>query len=112
MTSKRSVDFFRHPFDHQIEASDYRLNPFEQWKPPYLGGSVLELGCGLGNLSLEAARRGLDVTALDACPNAVIDLERRARAEALALRVHQADLARRRNLRRGCLDRAADVLHL
>jgi tellurite methyltransferase len=93
MGSNRSVEFFRHQFGHQIEAGDYRLNPFEQWTLPYLGGAVLELGCGLGNLSLEAARRGLSVTALDACPNAVADLERRAQAERLALKVEQTDLA-------------------
>jgi len=94
MDGNRSVEFFRHQFEQQIEAGDYRLNPFEQWTLPYLGGAVLELGCGLGNLALEAARRGLSVTALDACPNAVEDLERRAHAERLAVQVEQADLTR------------------
>ena len=93
MDGNRSVEFFRHQFEQQIEAGDYRLNPFEQGTLPYLDGAVLELGCGLGNLSLEAARRGLHVTALDACPNAVADLERRAQAERLALMVEQTDLA-------------------
>lgn len=93
MGSSRSVEFFRHQFEQQIETTDYRLNPFEEWTLPYLAGSVLELGCGLGNLSLAAARQGLDVTALDACPNAVADLRRRAQAETLALRVEEADLA-------------------
>ena len=93
MGSSRSVEFFRHQFEQQIETTDYRLNPFEEWTLPFLRGSVLELGCGLGNLSLAAARQGLDVTALDACPNAVADLRRRAQAETLALRVEEADLA-------------------
>jgi tellurite methyltransferase len=92
MDSNRSVEFFRHQFEHQIEATDYRLNPFEEWSLPYVSGRVLELGCGLGNLSLEAARRGASVTALDACPNAVADLQRRAQAEALAIQVREADL--------------------
>jgi tellurite methyltransferase len=93
MDPNRSVDFFREQFDRQIDAADYALNPFERWVLPYLHGSVLELGCGLGNLTLAAARRGLTVTALDACPNAVADLQRRARAEQLAVRVEEADLA-------------------
>ena len=92
MVPNESVDFFARQFDRQIAAGDYQLNPFEQWTLPYLCGAVLELGCGLGNLSLEAARRGLSVTALDACPNAVADLERRAQAEQLAVKVGQADL--------------------
>ena len=54
-------------FDQQIEAAEYRLNPFEEWVLPHLRGTLLELGCGLGNLTLTAARRGLSVTALDAC---------------------------------------------
>lgn len=93
MGPNRSVDFFRAQFDRQIDTADYQLNPFEQWALPHLHGSVLELGCGLGNLTLAAARRGLAVTALDACPNAVADLQRRAQAEQLAVRVEEADLA-------------------
>lgn len=93
MEANRSVDFFRSQFDQQIEAADYRLNPFEEWALPHLRGTMLELGCGLGNLTLTAARRGLSVTALDACPNAVVDLRRRADAERLSVRVEEADLA-------------------
>jgi len=93
MGSNRSVEFFREQFDRQIDTADYQLNPFEQWTLPYLRGEVLELGCGLGNLTLAAARRGLTVTALDACPNAVADLQRRAHAERLAVRVQAADLS-------------------
>ncbi len=92
MEPNHSVDFFRDQFDQQIGTADYRLNPFEEWTLPHLRGSLLELGCGLGNLTLAAARRGLAVTALDACPNAVSDLKRRAEAERLAVRVREADL--------------------
>ena len=93
MEPNRSVEFFREQFDRQIDAADYELNPFEQWALPHLRGSLLELGCGLGNLTLAAARRGLAVTALDACPNAVADLQRRALAEHLSVQVEEADLA-------------------
>jgi len=93
MQASHGVAFFREQFEHQIGAADYRLNPFEQWALPHLRGTVLELGCGLGNLTLAAARGGLAVTALDACPNAVADLARRALAERLDVRVAQTDQA-------------------
>ncbi|GIL05066.1 class I SAM-dependent methyltransferase [Betaproteobacteria bacterium PRO7] len=92
MTSNLSVEFFAKQFDRQIAEQEYRLNPFEQWTLPHLAGRVLELGCGLGNLSIEAARAGHEVTAIDACPDAVKDLGRRAQAEGLPIRVLEADL--------------------
>lgn len=92
MTSNLSVEFFAKQFDRQIAEQEYRLNPFEQWVLPHLAGRVLELGCGLGNLSIEAARAGHEVTAIDACPDAVKDLDRRAQAEGLPIRVLEADL--------------------
>ena len=55
MTS-RSVEFFGQQFDRQIAGGDYALNPFETLILPYLRGRVLDLGCGLGNLSIAAAR--------------------------------------------------------
>jgi tellurite methyltransferase len=91
--SNRSVDFFAQQFERQIGAADYQLNPFELWTLPHLKGSVLDLGCGLGNLAVAAAQRGLEVTALDACADAVADLDRRARAASLAIRVLEADLS-------------------
>jgi tellurite methyltransferase len=91
--SNRSVDFFAHQFEQQIETAEYGLNPFEQWTLPHLRGSVIDLGCGLGNLAVVAARLGHPVTALDACPNAVADLDRRARAAGLPVHVQQADLS-------------------
>ncbi|GAB4479317.1 MAG: hypothetical protein OHK0044_26760 [Burkholderiaceae bacterium] len=93
MTRNLSVEFFARQFDRQIAEQQYRLNPFEQWTLPHLAGRVLELGCGLGNLSIEAARAGHEVTAIDACPDAVKDLDRRAQAEGLPIRTFEADLA-------------------
>jgi tellurite methyltransferase len=87
-----SVDFFDRQFRRQIAASDYALNPFEASALPYLRGDVLDLGCGLGNLSLAAAAGGARVTALDACPSAVADLARRAQAQGLAIEAAAADL--------------------
>ncbi|HEY5635398.1 MAG TPA: class I SAM-dependent methyltransferase [Burkholderiales bacterium] len=88
----RGVAFFERQFREQVAAADYALNPFERALLPLLWGDVLELGCGLGNLSLAAARAGCRVTALDASASATADLARRARAAGLALEAHPADL--------------------
>lgn len=88
-----SVDFFARQFERQIAAADYQLNPFETWTLPHLTGCVLDLGCGLGNLSLAAARAGCEVDAVDACAQAVDDLARRAHSMQLRLHAHCQDLA-------------------
>lgn len=90
--STRSVDFFARQFERQIAAADYELNPFETWTLPHLAGRVLELGCGLGNLSIAAARAGHEVDALDACAQAVADLARRSQALGLRLCVQRCEL--------------------
>jgi tellurite methyltransferase len=87
-----SVDFFDRQFAHQVAGADYALNPFERAVLPYVHGEVLELGCGLGNLALAAAHAGCRVSALDASPIAVADLQRRAGAPGLALRAGAAEL--------------------
>ena len=91
--STRAVDYFSQQFERQIAAADYALNPFETWTLPHLAGQVLDVGCGLGNLSLAAARSGHQVDAIDACPQAVADLAQRARALALPVQVRQGELA-------------------
>ncbi|MDD5329148.1 MAG: methyltransferase domain-containing protein [Sulfuricella sp.] len=93
MHRNHSVAFFDAQFQKQVGAGDFALNPFEQAVLPHLSGRVLELGCGLGNLSIAAARRGAEVTAVDASPTAVAHIQRVAAAEKLALRGVQADLA-------------------
>lgn len=98
--SATSVDFFARQFERQIAAADYALNPFETWTLPHLTGRVLDLGCGLGNLALAAARTGHEVDALDACRQAVADLARRARAAGLPVHARRSDLARWRAGRR------------
>lgn len=90
--STQSIDFFARQFERQIASADYALNPFETWTLPHLAGRVLELGCGLGNLSIAAARAGHEVDAYDACGQAVDDLARRAQALALPIRVERCEL--------------------
>lgn len=88
----RSVEFFEGQFQRQARAAEYLLNPFESAVLPHLKGDVLDLGCGLGNLSVAAARAGCRVTARDASPAAIADLARRARQDALAIEAQVADL--------------------
>ena len=88
----RSVQFFDEQFQRQARAADYALNPFEKAVLPHLFGEVLDLGCGLGNLSIAAAAAGCRVTALDASPAGVADLQKRAAERKLAVKARVADL--------------------
>jgi tellurite methyltransferase len=93
MTKNRSVTFFDAQFEKQIGAEDYALNPFEQSALPHVRGAVLDLGCGLGNLSIAAARRGADVVALDGSAHAIDRIRKTAQAEGLHVRAELADAA-------------------
>jgi len=93
MHTKHSVSFFDNQFQKQISEQNFSLNPFEHAALPYLLGSVLDLGCGLGNLAVEAARRGASVVAVDASPTAVAHIQRVAEREKLALQGVRADLS-------------------
>jgi tellurite methyltransferase len=85
MSTHRTLEFFDQQFRRQIEAAEFALNPFEKRALPHLHGRVLDMGCGLGNLALAAARQGCEVTALDASPAAIAQLQAAGRREALAL---------------------------
>lgn len=87
----RSIDFFDRQFERQTRELDFALNPFEKRALPFLQGRVLDMGCGLGNLSVEAARRGLSVVALDASPSAIARIRQVAGAEALPIRAETVD---------------------
>lgn len=88
-----SVEFFERQFQRQVQAGEFELNPFERLAIPYVGGTVLDLGCGLGNLALEAARRGCTVTAIDASRAAIARIRASAQQERLDIEAIEADLA-------------------
>jgi tellurite methyltransferase len=92
MNENESVRFFDAQFRKQVAAHDYSLNPFEQAALPYLKGKVLDFGCGLGNLAVQAARNGCSVVALDASNAAIKHLQALAAQNSLTLHAEEADL--------------------
>ena len=92
MPANRSIEFFDAQFRRQIAAGELALNPFELRALPHLHGRVLDLGCGLGNLALAAARQGAQVLALDASPAAIEFLGERARREGLRVETRCEEL--------------------
>ena len=92
MTSNQSITFFDTQFQKQIANSDFALNPFEKIALPFVQGQVLDLGCGIGNLSIEAARRGATVLAVDASSSAIERIQNTALAEHLAIAARLADI--------------------
>lgn len=88
-----SVNFFDTQFQNQVNKGDFSLNLFEKLALPFLKGTVLDLGCGLGNLSIEAARRGAKVLALDASKTAIEHISSIATKENLIIQAQLADLS-------------------
>ena len=87
-----SIRFFDDQFQRQVRQNDFALNPFEALALRFLAGRVLDLGCGLGNLSLEAARLGCSVLSIDGSPTAIGRIRQAASDEDLPIRVEVADL--------------------
>jgi tellurite methyltransferase len=87
-----SVNFFEEQFQTQVAGQQFALNPFETLAIRYLRGDVMDLGCGLGNLSLEAGRRGHHVVAVDASPTAVSRIRAAATREGIPVQAIQADI--------------------
>jgi len=90
--ANRSVDFFDTQFRRQVAAGDFALNPFEQAALPYVRGRVLDLGCGLGNLAIAAARKGARVVAVDASATAIVRIVNVSLMERLGMTAVLADV--------------------
>ncbi len=88
----KSITFFDQQFQQQIAKGEFALNPFELAVLPHLSGGVLDLGCGLGNLAIAAAKLGCAVTALDASRAAVDRVNEAASKLGLGLAAYQMDL--------------------
>lgn len=78
ISANQSIQFFESQFRKQVAQGDFSLNPFEKAILPFVKGSVLDLGCGLGNLSIAAAQLGHTVFALDGSVSAVNAVTERA----------------------------------
>jgi len=77
-------------FSRQVTARKYRVEShipgfahFGRWG----GKRVLELGCGIGTDTLEFARNGADVTAIDISETSIEIARKRARAEGLNTKI-------------------------
>ncbi len=92
MNANKSIDFFDTQFRKQVAAGDFALNPFETTCLPFVHGHVLDIGCGLGNLTITAARRGLRVTAVDASATAITRIREVATAEQLRIDAQCTDI--------------------
>lgn len=92
MTTKNPVDFFESQFQRQIQNQELALNPFEKIALDHTSGTVLDLGCGLGNLALHLARLGHAVVAVDGSPSAIAHIKCIQAQENLPVEAIQADL--------------------
>lgn len=87
-----TVDFFDAQFRRQVKKQEYVLNQFEEMALDYIKGDFLDLGAGLGNLSMEVGRRGHRVTAVDASPTAIARLTADACRERLPVNAIEASI--------------------
>jgi SAM-dependent methyltransferase len=77
---------------HDVECAAYDLDlPLWRELAEQADGPILDVGAGTGRVALDLARRGHDVTALDADPDLIHELSSRARARNLRVKATAAD---------------------
>lgn len=77
---------------HDVECAAYDLDlPLWRDLAAASDGPILDIGAGTGRVALDLARRGHEVTALDADPDLVHELANRARQRSLRVRTVAAD---------------------
>jgi tellurite methyltransferase len=91
MIVNRSISFFDTQFQKQVAGGDFAFNPFEKVALPFVRGRVLDLGCGLGNLSIAAARHGAEIVAVDTSATAIERIRKVAEEEKLNITPVLAD---------------------
>lgn len=92
MGTKHHIDLFDSQFQRQIQSMELALNPFEKIALEHAVGSVLDLGCGLGNLALQLARLKHAVVAVDGSLSAIEHIQHIQAVENLSVEAIQADL--------------------
>src|SRR5688572_29450560 len=92
MNTNAIVRFFDDQFQRQVAAGELQLNPFEIAALPHIRGEVLDYGCGLGNLTVSAARQGCAVVALDGSRAAIEHLRLVTKRDGLPIHAEEADL--------------------
>lgn len=63
--------------------ADFLEETMERYGARHAGASILDLGCGTGSMTLELARRGYDMVALDCSEEMLAEADMRARSEGL-----------------------------
>ncbi len=75
------------------------FEPFEKWHPlerrlmRYVGGRVLDIGCGAGRHSLYLQEKGLEVVSIDSSPLAIEVCKKRGIKDARVLSISEASSA-------------------
>src|ERR1700737_128903 len=85
------ISFFDKHFQRQIVRQDFTRNPFKIKALSHIKGRVLDVGCGLGNLSIAAARNGNPVVAVDASAAAIASLTQRVRSQNLPVAAYESN---------------------